>query len=142
MKTFLTAVSADLLPVILQLIGVVLAALIARAANTARARWGIEIEARHREALHSALMSGITSALSKGLAPRAAVDAAVSYTFRSVPDAIAALDPSPDVLSNLAEAKLRQALAASPIYATGDPVSMPKAAGAHVVIGGGGGTVD
>lgn len=137
MKTLLAAVSADLLPVILQLIGVVLAALLARAANTARTRWGIEIEARHREALHSALMSGITSALSKGLTGQAAITAALSYTLRSVPDAMAALDPSPDVLSNLAEAKLRQALAASPFYAIGGPVSMAEAAGIRA--GGAGG---
>lgn len=129
MKDFLTAVSADLLPTILQLIGVVLAALLARAANTAQARWGIEIEARHREALHSALMSGITSALSKGLTGQAAVDAALSYTLRSVPDAMAALDPSPDVLANLATAKLREAQAASPIYASGGRLASTAEAG-------------
>ena len=34
----------------------------------ARARWGIEIEARHREALHSALMTGVRHALARGAA--------------------------------------------------------------------------
>lgn len=45
-----------ILPTLLTLIGAILSFILARAADVAKARWNIEIEARHREALHSALM--------------------------------------------------------------------------------------
>lgn len=98
-----------ILPTLLQAIAAILGLLLIRASTYASARWGIEIEARHREALHSALMSGIRAALSKGLAGQAAIDAAVVYASESVPDALAALDPSVEVMTRLAEAKLREA---------------------------------
>lgn len=108
--TALSAVWEALLPAILPVIGLVITAILQRAAATAQARWGIEIEARHREALHSALMTGITAALSRGLGTRAAIDAALTYAAGSVPDAIAALAPSGQTLQELAEAKLLQAI--------------------------------
>lgn len=107
----LSTLYTAILPTLLQAIGVILGLLLLRATTYASQRWGIEIEARHREALHSALMSGIRAALAKGLAGQAALDAALVYTSRSVPDALAALDPSVDVLQDLAEAKLRDATA-------------------------------
>jgi hypothetical protein len=109
MTAFLTTLYSELLPVLLQLIGALLGLLLMRAAAVAKTRWGIEIEARHREALHSALMSGITAALMNGLRGKDAVDAAISHAARSVPDALAALEPSTEVLTSLASAKLRDA---------------------------------
>jgi len=62
-------------------------------------RWGLEIEARHREALHSALMTGVKHALFEGLQGRTAIaKATVDYVHTSVPDALAALKPQPDQL--------------------------------------------
>jgi hypothetical protein len=99
-----------ILPTLLQVIASVLGLLLIWATGTMKARWGIEIEARHREALQSAIMSGIRAALTKGLSGAEAVNDALSYTERSVPDAIAALAPSPGVLVDLAQAKLREAI--------------------------------
>lgn len=76
-------------------------------------RWlDLEIEARHRAALHSAIMSGLRAALARngmslqGVAPEALVSEAVDYAERSVPDAIAALRGPRDVLFTLARSKL------------------------------------
>lgn len=110
MNAVLTELYGSLLPTILTVIGMILTWLIAGVAQVIKARWGIDIEAAHRAALHSALMSGITAALSRGLSGSDAVSAAVSYATKSVPDALAALDPSSEVLHSLAESKLRQAL--------------------------------
>ena len=108
MQAILQALYAELLPVLLQLIAAALAMVLLRAAEAARHRWGIEIEARHREALHAALMTGISAALARGLKGTAAVDAATVYARQSVPDAIAALRPDAVLMRNLATAKLRQ----------------------------------
>mgnify|MGYP007078755858 CR=1 FL=1 len=73
-------------------------------------RWtGREIEARHREALHSALMTGARIALQRGLKPQAAVDMAIGYARTSVPDAIRELDPNEAVLTSRARAVLEEA---------------------------------
>lgn len=98
----------ELLPTLLQVIGAILGILLMRAANTAKTRWGIEIEARHREALHSALMSGIRAALSRGVSGQDAIREAIRHAGNSVPDAISALKPGSGVLASIAEAKLRE----------------------------------
>lgn len=99
----------ELLPTLLQIIAAILGLVLLRVADVARARWGIEIEARHREALQSALMSGISAALSRGLTGDAAIQSALVYARRSVPDAMAKLQPKEAVLRDLAAAKLHQA---------------------------------
>ncbi len=109
MAAFLSELYAAILPLILTAIAALLAQIIAGAAKVAKERWGIEVEARHRDALHSALMSGVRAALSRGLTGRAAVDSAVAYATKSVPDALARLGPSSEVLSRLATSKLREA---------------------------------
>lgn len=115
----LAQIYAALLPLILTAIGGILSYVIGRAAEAARARWGIEIEARHREALHSALMTGIQAALGRGLVGQAAIDAATVYAAQSVPDALARLDPDSGVLAELARSKLRAALDMTPVFAVG-----------------------
>lgn len=115
LSDFLTAV----LPAVVQLIGAVLGILLIRASNTARARWGIEIEARHREALHSALMSGVRAAMGRGLMGQTVIAAAIEHAGRSVPDALAALQPTPDVLSSIAQSKLREVVDATHPVKTG-----------------------
>lgn len=108
MNAFLTEISAAAAPAIVTLFGTVLTIVLTRAAHVARSRWGIEIEARHRDALHAALMSGIQAALLGGLSGKAAVEAAIRHAGTSVPDAVRALKPAPGVLTSIAEAKLRQ----------------------------------
>jgi hypothetical protein len=111
MNALLDQVFAQFLPLILQGISAVLGLLLIQGAGIAKDRWGIEIEARHREALHSALMSGIRAALERGDDRTAAITSAISHATQSVPDAISALNPSAEVLQSIAEAKLREVAA-------------------------------
>lgn len=112
MSNFWSDISAALVPGILTLFGTLLTMIISRLSLLAQERWGIEVEARHREALHSAIMSGIQAALARGLTGSAAVTAAISHASTSVPDAIRALPQATNtVLTSIAEAKLREALA-------------------------------
>lgn len=101
------------LPSVLAIVGTVLSAFLIKAAAAAKARWNIEIEANDREALHSALMTGIRAALQRGLGSGDAVIAAMAHAQRSVPDALARLKPSDRVLGSIAEAKLEEALKAA-----------------------------
>jgi hypothetical protein len=111
MANFWSDLSAALVPGIVTLFGTLLTLILARLSNLARERWGIEVEARHREALHSAIMSGIQAALARGLTGQAAVSAAINHATVSVPDAIRKLpQATPAVLSSIAEAKLREAI--------------------------------
>lgn len=102
---FITAAT----PGLIDLIGVGLAALIGWAANTARKRWGIEIEAKHREAPQSAILNGARLALEGKLTGASAIQLILSHVQASVPGAVIALQPSREVLENLAKAKLQEA---------------------------------
>lgn len=108
MTNLLSEIYAAVLPLLLSVLAAWLAKVLASAANEAKRRWGIEIEARHREALHSALMSGIRAALNRGLTGQAAISSAVTYANQSVPDALARLRPDAKVLARLAASKLRE----------------------------------
>lgn len=112
-----------LLPVLLQLLGLILGGLLFGLSRLARQRWGIEIEASHREALHSALMSGVRAAVARGLSGPAATASAVAYAGRSVPDALGALKPAEGVLASIAEAKLTEVSVspAPPLAAAPEP---------------------
>lgn len=79
---------------------------------------GLAIEARHREALHSAAVTGVDLALSRigdrvdriDVDLRSAVLAdAAAWVARSVPDALAHLGVTPDKVRDLVESKLRDA---------------------------------
>jgi hypothetical protein len=103
----MNAFIAALTPHLLELIAAIATIIIGWLAARARARWGIEIEARHREALHSALMTGVRHALARGLQEQDAVaKAAVDYVKTSVPDALGALRPAPQQLIMMAKATL------------------------------------
>lgn len=102
----LNTVIAAIAPQLLTAIGALLTVLIGWAADTARRRWGIQIEQAHREALHSAIMTGVKLALQRGMSGPQAAELAVGYARASVPDAIAALGARDDVLANLARAKI------------------------------------
>ncbi|TQS72695.1 hypothetical protein ERN12_02545 [Rhodobacteraceae bacterium] len=100
---------ASIEPYFLELLSVVITAMLGVAIAFAKDRFGLEIEARHREALHSALMTGARLALSRMGAHgsnSAMIDAALSYAHMSVPDSIKRLRPSENLLAELAESKL------------------------------------
>lgn len=118
MQSIITAAS----PHILELLGVLLTGIIGWAAAAARRKWGIEIEARYREALHSALLTGAQLAMKHELTGKAAIDLVLRYIKQSVPDAIGSLKPSPDVLTDLAKAKIEQVAQAKVKEATGAAV--------------------
>ena len=99
-----------LLPLVLEAVSVLLALLLGWLAVQLRRRYGIQIEAAHRDALHTALMSGVSRAIELGLDRRAIADEALAYAKRSVPDAIAALRAEDDLLRDLAVAKLGELL--------------------------------
>ena len=107
MQTIITAAA----PHILELLGLVLTGIIGWAAAAARRKWGIDIEASHREALHWALYTAAQLAIKHELTSKAAVDLVLEYARRSVPDAIGSLKPTADVLTDLAKAKLEQVAA-------------------------------
>ena len=81
--------------------------------------FGISLEARHREALHSALATGASLALSmlaqmvaqgqkSADARAAALQAGVDYVRRSVPDALKTLKPTDNLLFDMVRAKQAQ----------------------------------
>lgn len=105
-STFITAAT----PGLLELMSVAITALIGWAVAKASKKWGIEIEAKHREALHSALMNAARLALSHQLTGDKAVSMIVDYARQSVPDAIGNLKAPSNVLNDLARAKLEQAI--------------------------------
>ena len=111
MNTLLSEAFTLFLPNVLQIISAILGALLIQGAGIAKTRWGIQIEATHREALHSALMSGIRAALARGEDQQAAITSAIKHATESVPDAMFALKPTSTVLASIAEAKFREALA-------------------------------
>lgn len=105
MNAFLTA----LLPPLLDLAGIALAGWLVRVSLVAKKRWGLEIEARHRDALHAALMTGIRDALANGLTGQQAIDAAIRHARESVPDALASLKQATTrVVTSIAAAKLKE----------------------------------
>lgn len=118
MQSIITAAS----PHILELLGVLLTGIIGWAAAAVRKKWGIEIEARYREALHSALLTGAQLAMKHELTGKAAIDVVLGYIKQSVPDAIGSLKPSPNVLTDLAKAKLEQVAQAKVKEVTGAAV--------------------
>ncbi len=94
-----------------ELIGALITALIGFIAAQIKARTGSELDARARDALHSALTTGAMLALARygrkaGVNQEAMVAEAVSYAKASVPDAIKRLGPVGSVLADLAVAKI------------------------------------
>lgn len=84
----------QLLTAVLPALGLIITAVLTWAANELRKRTGIDIEARHREALQSALVNGILFALQRagwvaGEPTDPLLNAARGYVEHSVPDALA-----------------------------------------------------
>lgn len=100
-------------PLLLEAISLLVGAFLAYVANLIRQRTGLEIEARHREALHSAIMTGVATALrdGPGAGRDAIIDQAITYARQSVPDAIKRLRPTAGVLERIADRYAGDALA-------------------------------
>ncbi|QCP84370.1 hypothetical protein EYE35_01370 [Cereibacter sphaeroides] len=98
-----------LAPSLLDLAGVALTALIGFATLRFQRWTGIQIEARHREALHSAIMTAARVAVARKLAPDAATEFVASYVRDSVPDALKQLAPPASTLDALVRSRLAQA---------------------------------
>lgn len=96
-------------PLLPELIGMAATAIVGNVAIVARRRFNIDMQARHREALHSALTTGAQLAIDRKLTSQAAINLILAYARQSVPDAIKALKPGADILENLARAKLAKA---------------------------------
>lgn len=109
MNSLLAELSNAVLPALVALFGTILTIILNRAAKVAQERWGVEVEARHREALHSAVMTGLLAAIARGKVGEEAIDAALSHVASSVPDAIAGLPQANGyIVRSIAEAKLRE----------------------------------
>jgi hypothetical protein len=97
---------------VLTLFGAILTYVITRAAGAFQMATGIEVEAKHREALHSAILTGVRSAVQHG--PKKGMEdikaLAIAHVRQSVPDAVAALVPGDSVLDRLVERYAMQQL--------------------------------
>jgi len=94
-----------------ELIGALITALVGFIAAQIKARTGSELDARARDALHSALTTGAMLALARygrkaGVNQEAMINEAINYAKASVPDAIKRLGPVGSVLADLATAKI------------------------------------
>ena len=109
---------------LLALFGVLLTFIINRAAGAVEATTGIRIEQNARDALHSAIRSGVEAALAEG--PEAGFDQvktlALYHARTSVPDAIATLVPGDGVLDRIALRYYREALEAMGLEMPAGPV--------------------
>lgn len=101
---------AAVTPLLIDLLAIVLMAALTWAAAWGKRKFGIDIEAKHRDALHSALMTGARLAAARQLTGPGALQLITDYVRKSVPDALATLAPSQAVLTDLADAKLQEAL--------------------------------
>lgn len=111
MKELLLDFASAVAPIALDLLSGLVLALIGWAAATINRKTGIEIEEKHRLALHSAVMSGLKAAFAQGITSRAAlVTFASEYVAASVPDAVKKLKTSGDVLPDLIESKIMDAI--------------------------------
>jgi len=97
---------------IMGIVALILTVIINRAAAAFTLATGVQIEARHREALHEAIKSGVESAIKHG--PKVAVGTmrahVVQHLKESVPGALTALTPGDGVIDRLIERYTREAL--------------------------------
>lgn len=115
-----TGISADSIldivqPYIAEIVSILIAAIVAFVARQVQKYTGIQIEAKHREALQSALENaarivlGNLEAKAKGSSVSlgsAYLDAGVKYVLKSVPDAVSYFGLSPERIGELIRPKL------------------------------------
>lgn len=93
-------------PHLLEAFGAIVTLAVGWLSVTLKRKLGLDIEAQHRAALHSAMMTGAQMAMDGKLSGDAAKRLIVDYVRSSVPDAIRALSAPDGVLMRMAEAKL------------------------------------
>ena len=96
-------------PFLLEALSLVLTTVISLAALKIKEKTGLDIDARHREALHSAIMSAVKVSVLTNQSP-INKEAVIAYVKQSVPDAVSKLKASDDVLVQLAESKIRDVM--------------------------------
>ena len=99
-----------LTPLLIDLLALLLSLAIGWLSLQAHRYLGVQVEARHREALHSAIMTGVRRSLAGNLSREQIIQEALHYARASVPDAVRALVRDDGILRALAEAKLRELL--------------------------------
>lgn len=115
LQTYAT-VLAVLLPIFLAVIAEYLRRVINAASAEFTTRTGVAVDAKAMETLHSALLTGITAALGRGLLGQEAISAAIGHALaRGAPDAIAHYGLTTEGLQTLAESKLWQVQNRSPL---------------------------
>ena len=105
-----TEIWEALAPSFVEALGALITLMFGWLSVTLHRKWGIEIEAKHREALHLALMTGARAAIDGNLSGANARSMIMDYVRRSVPDALRYLSASDSVLMRMAEAKVHQLL--------------------------------
>ncbi|OHV85819.1 hypothetical protein LCM4579_00160 [Ensifer sp. LCM 4579] len=108
-NSVLSGILTAVMPHVLELTSLAVTALVAWLAAWLKLKFKIDIEARHREALHSALMTGVRLALARyGVTAKREVvlGAAVDYAREAVPDAIKSLRVDGGKLGEIALSKL------------------------------------
>lgn len=101
-------------PIIVDLLLMLVLAIIGWAASFLPARFRLDIQQRHRDALHAALSTGVGLAIDTMqkhptiAVPDMAIGVVLDYVERSVPEAIRKLGPSRAQLEDMARSKLQQ----------------------------------
>lgn len=117
---------AEIMPYVLTLLSVVASAAIAWVTMLIQRYTGITIEARHREALQSALLNGARAAITKVTPSGVKIDVknatiadGIEYVLKSVPDALKYFELDEVDLARMIEAKLPAAK--TPVVESPDP---------------------
>ena len=92
---------AAMAPGVLEFVGVMLMLVLTWAARRVAQVYGLTIEERHRQALHTALMSGLQAALTRR--DSNVIASAIDHAKASTPDAIAALRPADGVMHGIVQ---------------------------------------
>ena len=101
-------------PIVVELLLMLILAVVAWFLRLLPERFRVDIEAKHRAALHSAIDTGVGLLIDTVqkhptiAAPDMAIGTVLDYVERSVPDAIRRLGPSRAQLEDMARAKLQQ----------------------------------
>ena len=94
-------------PHIIEIASVVLVSVVAYVARMIRQWTGAELDAKAREALHSALLTGVKAAIAAGKAPDdARAQAAIYAATMGAPEAVARFGLSQAQLADMASAKV------------------------------------
>ena len=112
--TPLDSIQSIIQPILVELLLTLILAVLAWFLRLLPERFRVDIEAKHRAALHSAIDTGVgllIDTMQKHptiAAPDVAIGTVLDYVERSVPDAIRRLGPSRAQLKDMARAKLTQ----------------------------------